>query len=159
MYVTTPDKLFSIIQHKIIKYFCRLFVCQHVLPGNKMAVCLSSLIFFGFPVKFHWPLSCQSNLSPDATERSILNSDTLKTYNSLILPCINYCCQVWGNTSKYLIKKVVILQKRVIRIICKCNYKGHRGPLLKKCKLLKLKVIVDFSGGIIYRNQNWLPGL
>ena len=36
-----------------------------------MAVCLSSLIFVGFPVKFHWPVSCQSNLSPDATERSV----------------------------------------------------------------------------------------
>ena len=44
--------------------------------------------------------------------KNILTSDTIKTlYNSLILPYINYCCQVWGNTSKYLIKKVVILQK------------------------------------------------
>ena len=77
--------------------------------------------------------------------KNILNSDTLKTlYNSLILPYINYCCQVWGNTSKYLIKKVVILQKRVVRIICKCNYKAHTAPLFKKCKLLKLKDIVDF---------------
>ena len=32
--------------------------------------------------------------------KNILTSDTLKTlYNSLILPYINYCCQVWGNTS------------------------------------------------------------
>ena len=37
-----------------------------------MAVCLPSLIFAGFPVRFHWPVSCQSNLSLDATERSIV---------------------------------------------------------------------------------------
>ena len=26
------------------------------IPGNKMALCLSSLIFVGFPVRFHWPV-------------------------------------------------------------------------------------------------------
>ena len=46
-------------------------MCKHAFPGNKMAVCLSSLIFIGFPVRFHWPVSCQSNLPPDTTERSI----------------------------------------------------------------------------------------
>ena len=36
---------FLIMQHKIIKYFWGLSVCQHALPGNKMALCLSNLIF------------------------------------------------------------------------------------------------------------------
>ena len=44
------------------------------IPGNKMAVCLSSLIFVGFPERFHWPVSCQSNLSLDAMERSIMKN-------------------------------------------------------------------------------------
>ena len=35
-----------------------------------MAVCLSSLMFIEFLVRFHWPMSCQSNLSLDAMERS-----------------------------------------------------------------------------------------
>ena len=30
-------------------------------------------------------------------------------------------------------------------MICKCNYKAHTAPLCKKCKLLKLKDIVDFN--------------
>ena len=35
--------------------------------------------------------------------KNVLTSDTLKTlYKSLTLPYINYYCQVWGNTSKYL---------------------------------------------------------
>ena len=43
-----------------------------------------------------------------------------------------------------MIKKAVILQKRVVRIICKSNYKSHTAPLFKKCMLLKLD-IVDFN--------------
>ena len=65
--------------------------------------------------------------------KNILNSDNLKTlYNSLILPYINYCCQVWGNSSKYLINKLIILQKRAIRIVSKSMYSSHTAPLFKK---------------------------
>ena len=39
-----------------------------------MAVCLSSLIFVGFSVKSHSPVSCLSNLSP--TERFIASPNT-----------------------------------------------------------------------------------
>ena len=56
-----------------------------------MAVSLSSIIFIGFPVRFHWPVSCQSNLSPDATERSI-DIRTMDIYEQVFTLEINYVC-------------------------------------------------------------------
>ena len=59
------------------------------IPGNKMAVCLPSLIFAGFPVKFHWPVRFQSNLSPDATERS-MSIQMLKLLVEKLQVVLNY---------------------------------------------------------------------
>ena len=78
--------------------------------------------------------------------KNILNDDTMKyLYNALILPYLLYCCEVWGNASKYLIDRVVVLQKRAIRIISKSEYKAHTLPLFIKYNLLKFVDIVKFK--------------
>ena len=73
------------------------------IPGNKMAVCLSSLIFVGFPERFHWPVSCQSNLSLDAMERSVMkNLDLFVALRHVQQP--GSYCDRWftgGGTSAY----------------------------------------------------------
>ena len=35
-------------------------------------------------------------------------------YNSYILPCIDYCCTVWGYTIKTNIDKIFTYQKRIL---------------------------------------------
>ena len=58
-------------------------------------------------------------------------------YNSVILPYLNYCNLVWGSSYKTNLQRIIILQKRVIRIVNKCNYDAHTDPILKNLKLLK----------------------
>ena len=53
-------------------------------------------------------------------------------YNSMILPYLNYCNLVWGSAYKSNLQRIVILQKRVIRIVDKSYYNAHTEPIFKK---------------------------
>ena len=69
----------------------------------------------------------------------------LMLYNALILPFLNYCLQIWGNTYPSNMSRLVILQKRIVRIIAHAHYRDHTNPLYKKYKILKLHDLVDIS--------------
>ena len=51
----------------------------------------------------------------------------LLLYNTLVLPHLNYCAEIWGNTYDSTLKELIILHKRVIRIIGNLNYREHTG--------------------------------
>ena len=49
--------------------------------------------------------------------KHLLNFKSLRMlYCSLVLPYMNYCTEVWGNTYKSSLNAITILQKRAIRI-------------------------------------------
>ena len=51
--------------------------------------------------------------------KDVLNKKALYTlYCSLILPYLNYACEIWGNTYTSRLQPLVNLQKKVIRIVC-----------------------------------------
>ena len=41
----------------------------------------------------------------------------LKMYKSLLQPLLSYCLDVWGQTNKTILNKILILQKRALRLI------------------------------------------
>ena len=69
-------------------------------------------------------------------------------YNSLILPYLFYCNLVLGSTYKSNLQRLVILQKRALRIINKSKRDAHTDPILKKHKLLKCHDIHSFQLGV-----------
>ena len=74
------------------------------------------------------------------------NSFVLRTlYCSLILPYLMYCMEIWGNTYKYNLKGIVLLQKRAIRIISGANRLAHTNKLFYDLKLLKLNDMVEYQ--------------
>ena len=63
-------------------------------------------------------------------------------YNTLILPYLNYCCMIWGSNYHSQIERLVILQKRAVRLI-EYVYPPHSSePIFKKYNILKLNDIV-----------------
>ena len=50
-------------------------------------------------------------------------------YYSLFMPDIMYCAEVWGNTYATNIHCLVLLQKRVIRLICGAKRLDHTNLL------------------------------
>ena len=61
----------------------------------------------------------------------------------MILPYLYYCNLAWGGT--YNLQRIVILQKRVLRIVNNSTYDAHTGPIFKKRKLLKFHDIHLFQ--------------
>ena len=58
-------------------------------------------------------------------------------YCTLVLPYLTYCNVIWANTYKTNIQKIIVLQKKIIRIISGAQFLDHTSPLFKKRKLLK----------------------
>ena len=72
-----------------------------------------------------------------------LETNTLRyLYCSLFLPYINYCVEVWGSAAKCYLNKITVLQKRVVRILCKTDRYSHTAPLFKMLKILKFEDLV-----------------
>lgn len=78
--------------------------------------------------------------------RYILNSCHIHLlYNSLILPFLTYCIQLWGSTYDYKLRKLVTLQKRIVRVIDGADRLAHTNPIFKKYGILKLHHLVEFT--------------
>ena len=86
----------------------------------------------------------------------LLTKSALYTlYCALILPYLNYCCEIWGNNYFSNIKNIVILQKKAVRIIDQAPYRAHTNIIFKKYTLLKFSDIVKLSSCIImYKAKN-----
>ena len=78
--------------------------------------------------------------------RKLLNERALITlYYSFVYPFFTYCNHVWGNACKTHLKRLVILQKRIVRIITSSPYLEHTDPLFYKLGLLKLSEINKYA--------------
>ena len=61
-------------------------------------------------------------------------------YNSLILPYISYCNILWADSKVYT-DKMLLLQKKAIRVCSNVGYREHSDPLFAKLKTLKVSDI------------------
>ena len=82
-------------------------------------------------------------------------STLLTVYNTLILPHLSYCCEIWGNTYNSRLKELVLLQKRAVRLIDKAGYREHTSQIFRKYNILKFKDLIDFHSCVImYKDSN-----
>ena len=80
-------------------------------------------------------------------------------YSSLILPYLNYGILVWGNTHQFLLEKILLLQKKSLRVIFTLNPRAHTEELFYDNKLLKINDLYLFQlGQFMFKyNNNKLP--
>lgn len=67
-------------------------------------------------------------------------------YNYLFTSYI--CCVNLGNTYITNLKRVIVLQKKALRVITFSDYRAHTTPLFKMHNVLKFVDIVKFYNGI-----------
>jgi len=78
--------------------------------------------------------------------RNLLDETTLKTlYNSLFLPYLNYCCEIWGNTLKTNLRPIELLQRKSLRLISNVSRYECTTPLFARFNLLKFKDLVKWK--------------
>ena len=92
-------------------------------------------------------------------------------YFSLIYPYLYYCNIVWASTYKSNLRRLVIVQKRIIRIINNSHFNAHADPISIICfnwaYLWILAKILSYLQGLItislkamneWMNE-WIPSI
>ena len=60
---------------------------------------------------------------------------------------MQYCILVWGSTYLSNLYRIVLLQKRIIRIVDKSAYDAHTEPIFRKLKIFPFDKIYSFHLG------------
>ena len=86
------------------------------------------------------------NIGVITRARKVLDKKTLTgLYYTFIYPYLNYCCTVWGSCSITHISKLLVLQKRIVRIICGKPRLSPSLELFKSLKILPVKELQEFK--------------
>lgn len=81
--------------------------------------------------------------------RHCLPPKTLVTlYYSLIYPYITYCHLVWGRASLTHLNKIIVLQKKVVRIISFSGFQDQSLPLFRNLQILPIDEMYVFCTSI-----------
>ena len=91
-----------------------------------------------------------------ATARKVLyKSCLINLHYTFAYPYFIYCNQVWGNAYQTNLEKIVLVQKRLIRLITWSPYRAHTEPLFVANRILTFKAINEFTIGVfMYKSQN-----
>ncbi len=81
-------------------------------------------------------------------------------YFAFVNSYLLYCVSVWGNAAAYLLNKVVVLQKKALRLICNAFYLAHAKPLARRLNILLLPDLYTYRCAInMYNAVNNLNAL
>src|SRR6218665_872044 len=81
----------------------------------------------------------------------------IKLYYSLIFPYLTYCNVVWASNYKSRLSRLVILQKRAIRVVARVSSREHTGPIFSRLKILNIEQIKTFQvGEFMYKYHHGL---
>jgi hypothetical protein len=126
---------------------------------------VSEVVFLGVILDEH--LSWKSHISHIARKISksigvifkssfcLPKSSLRLLYYSLVYPYLQYCVTVWGSTYPSNLKRIILLQKRVVRCINKDAYDAHTEPIFNELCILKFNDIYLLNlGKFMYSYQN-----
>ena len=90
--------------------------------------------------------------------RDLLNTQNLHLlYNSLVLPNMMHCHSVWGACNSATLHPLIIMQKKILLIICKKRRLFHTDPLFKQMNILKVQQVIHYTPcNFIYKSLNQL---
>ena len=71
-------------------------------------------------------------------KHNLTRQTLIMLYYSLIYPYLTYCHLIWGKAASIHLSRLIRLQKKALRIICKAQYNAHTEPLFKVCRIIKL---------------------
>ena len=76
-------------------------------------------------------------------------------YNTLILPYISYCSEVWSRTYKTNIYPLFVKQKNFLRIIGILSRYIHTTPIFLEFNILKLFDLFEYKDVCFMYLVNW----
>ena len=118
-------------------------------PNERYYKYLGVLLDENFTLNNHFDHLCKKlskGLFCLSRAKNFLNTKALKTlYFALIHAQLQYCTLILSSSSANNIKRVLILQKKAIRIISHANYNDHTVPLFLTYGILPFDKILYFN--------------
>ena len=75
---------------------------------------------------------CNRSLAQVGRVKDLLpRQQRIAVVNALIIPHIDYCCSVWGNTTQNNIRRLQVVQNRAARLALGCDRYTHVDSMLK----------------------------
>lgn len=144
------------------------------LPGNivldnTVIQKVSSTKFLGIIVddKLSWKLHVDNVCKIISRNIGILNKVKLffpsrillNLYSTLVLPYLNYGILAWGTCGNTQLNRILLLQKKAMRIICHTNFRAHTNELFHANNVLKIHDLFSYNLGIFMYTleKNELP--
>ena len=84
--------------------------------------------------------------------RKLPQSCLISLYYSIAYPYFIYCNHVWGNNYQTVLDKLILVQKKIIRIITNSPYRAHTEPLFLANQILNVHDINVYNVGIFMYN-------
>ena len=79
----------------------------------------------------------------------------INLYYTFAYPYFIYCNHVWGNAYQTNLEKIIIVQKRLLRLIAGSPDRAHTEPLFVANRILTFKEINEFIiGDFMFKSQN-----
>ena len=72
----------------------------------------------------------------------------LSLYYTLVMPYLNYGILAWGNSCKTYLNKLLKLQKRAVRHICKTSFRHSSIPLFRDLHILNVYNMYNLELGV-----------
>ena len=66
-------------------------------------------------------------------------------YHLIVYPYIVYCNLIWGTASSYILNRILLLQKRAVRIITRFGFLDHNSFLVLELDTVKIKVVYKIT--------------
>ena len=77
-------------------------------------------------------------------------------YYSLIYPLMTYCNSLWGNCAASHIRPLIVLQKKLVRVMTRSDFRCHTAPLFGSLNLLNVKQMNKYFS-LLYVHRNLFP--
>ena len=134
------------INHVVVRYeeqgrFLGVFLDNKLTFSNHVThICskLSKTVGIMYKISKNIPLSVRISL-----------------YYSLFYPYLIYCNLIWGGAAKTNLNPIILLQKKILRIICGADFLSHTNDLFFQTKILKFPDVHIFLLCLyFYKNAN-----
>ena len=86
----------------------------------------------------------------------------LSLYSTLVLPYLNYGILSWGNSASYLLERILLLQKKAMRVISNVHFRHHTDTLFFSNNVLKVHDLYKLNLAVLMfqkQNQELPPAL
>ena len=74
-------------------------------------------------------------------------------YYAYVHSSLSYCNTIWASTNATHLQSLILMQKRIIRIVNKSDYRDHTKPIFKEHKILTLKDLNIFNNILEYYSK------